>query len=238
MGEATAVMILQPDPAPIREQYAPMEENAKKLVISNKLDHSFAQHVLSKLRLAQRDVEELFREPKQKAHAAHRAICSAESKLLTPYRDAEHEVGRKLTVYEREQRAIAEAAQAALEDQARRDEEERMLTEAQAAQDAGAPEEAEAILEAPVVVPPVRVEPELAKVDGVSARTLWRAEKNHPAAFVAWLAQHPEETEMVERATEACRPAVNARARSQREAMRIPGWTAVPEISRAVTREA
>lgn len=225
-----SIVIQSPDAAPVVSEFAPVVVEAAELVVGTKGEHASALEIIRRLRLAQRKIQELFSQPKTDAFRAHKSICAAESKLLIPYVEAERIVSSKCTGYEREQRRIAEEAERHAREDARRREEELRFQEALEAENAGEAAEAQAILDQPIAVPTVRVEPEVAKVEGISQRVLWSAEVNDLVALVGYVAAHPEWISLVEpNAT-----ALNALARAQRGELRIPGVKAVSTISRAV----
>ena len=79
-------------------------------------------------------------------------------------------------------------------------------------------------------MPIVHVAPAVAKVEGVATTTRWRAEVTDLHALVRYVAEHKEWIGLIE----AVMPALNSMARSQREALAIPGVVAVKETSLAV----
>jgi len=117
-----------------------------------------------------------------------------------------------------------------LEAEARKAEEDRLLAEATAAQDAGDTEQAQAIIDQPIMVPVVTVAPAVARVEGVGQQTRWAAEVTDKLALIKYVALHPEWVGLLD----ANEPNLNRLAVSQREAMRIPGVRAVSRTIRMV----
>ncbi len=91
--------------------------------------------------------------------------------------------------------------------------------------------EAEAILEETVEAPVVRVEPRLANVDGVRTQRRYKAEVTDKMELIRYVATHPEWTGLLD----PNMPALNGLARSQREALSIPGVKAVAHDTKAVS---
>ena len=123
--------------------------------------------------------------------------------------------------YEDEARAVAEAQARALAEAARKQEEERKLAEAIAAEARGDKEEAEAIVSEPIEDVVVRVEPEVAKIEGQFDRSSWSAECLDIEATILWAAQDVK--------ARACylahaQVALNAHARAKKSVdLGIPG---------------
>lgn len=133
-------------------------------------------------------VEDVFKEPKQSAHGAHKSVCAAETKVLEPLRKAEKHLRREgsnwATKIERERLAVLrrqaeEQERKVAEARARRiAEEEARLAASTDAEDGGLD------IFDPLAIPPAEPEPEpepepvpeLVKTDGVSYRTIWSGE--------------------------------------------------------------
>lgn len=218
---------------PIRGEVAVAVESAMALSVSSREEHEIAQKALLAIAERERKIEELFREPKRAAHQAHKAITEMEKALLQPLREARAIVARKCAEFEEKERRAAEERRKALEREAKRAEEERLLAEAIALEEEGRAEEARAILDrepaiqATAVVP---CEPGISKVDGVQSRTIWRAEVVDFAAMVNYVAKNPQYLGLLEPSM----PALNALARAQREGFSIPGCRAVRDVTKAV----
>lgn len=227
----TAVTIQQPETTAISTAVAPFLREAEAMTVVNRETHRAALEAHKQLTLARRNVLDLFEDPKRKAHEAHRAVCGAEKRLLDPIDAAIKVIDGKCTSYETEQKRIADDKRRELEEQQRKEEEDRRIAEAAAAENAGDHEIAETILDdAPLILPPVHVESQVAKVEGVSTRTTYRAEVVNLVELCRYIVAHPQFVNLVQ----ANGPALNSLARAQRDALRIPGVRAVQETSRAV----
>lgn len=203
--------------------------------VTNVPEHRAAQEYLTDLARIERSVKEVFAEPKSAAHAAHKSICAAESKLLDPILDARKKVTRAIGVYEDEQYKIAEAERRRLESEARAKEEARLLAEAEAAQESGDTQLADQIIEEAIYTPTpvVHVQPQLASTAGVSSQRRWSAEVDDVAALIKYVAANPQFQNLLT----PNMPAINAMARSLKENMRIPGVRAFSTAVSAVRRE-
>ena len=107
-------------------------------------------------------------------HLAHQAALKDKARLDDPLAQTEAAFDRPMRDYLVEERRQREEATRIAEAAARKTEEDAILAEAVAAEQAGAPEEAEAILSAPVVVPSVVIPKAVPKVEGLRTTTKWR----------------------------------------------------------------
>lgn len=100
-----------------------------------------------------------------------------------------------------------------------RKEQERLAAQAQKAEAAGKTEKADAIREAAASVPTAIVLPPAPKAAGMVERITYSAECDDIVLLAAYVVEHPEERNLL--AVNA--PALNAKARSQKDAFRTPG---------------
>lgn len=230
----TELTLALPDAAVISAALLPLVQAAAAMIVSNEVEHGAALHTIAELRRREKRITEHFEPTRAALEKAKKANLAARDSLISPMEEARRILGGKCDLYEEKARRLAEAESRRLAEIARKTEEERQLQDAIMAEAAGSPELADEILAEPTPQPVVAVAPAVAQVEGVGSRQAWHGEIEDPGAFIRWLAAHPEETAMTARAAEACGPEVNSRARSQREAMQIPGWRAVAETIRSV----
>lgn len=211
-----------------------------------------------------------FKEMKDAANRAHKAICAKENEHLKPIEEAEQIAGRACRVYEDEQDRIRREAQAKIdaenrriaeEDRIRREAEAKVLRDAElarqaeqrAADDAArlkAAEEAQVIgaseetlnqiLETPVIevaeVPPIEafiepaepvmpvvVAPTIDRMKGLGIRRTWGAR----VVSIKDLCRAVADGKQPESYVVANMQALNARAKADKTAMRVPGVVAV-----------
>lgn len=222
------IILRQPDTAELEKQAAPMVVKATALAISNRDDHAVAQTVMADNKRYVRRVKEELDPLVDDAHRVHKGLTSLRSRLITPAEDANRIIAGKLDVYETEQKRLEDAERLRLEGLARKDEEDRQLMEAIAAQEAGELDVAAAILEQPVTVAAVHVPIQTAKVEGMGKHVKWGAEVVDKMALDRYVASHPEWSSL----TDPNMPNLNRLAVAQREAMSIPGVKAVAKTVR------
>ncbi len=185
-----------PDTTAIEAASADLSLKIFSLVVTTQDEYLYACDEFKRIKLAQKAVVALFREPKQKAAAAHKSICAAENKLLEPLERLESTHNQKIVKFQQEQRRLQaiEADRLRKEaDEIARLESERLkkiqdderMRQAEQLQQAGFKQEAEACiamdLPAPVVAPVIqKVAAEIPKVAGLGVRTNWRAEITQP----------------------------------------------------------
>jgi len=219
-------------PAGDGSEYGPLIAQARALFIVDQESHELGQRLYAGLATAKRAVIALWEAPKHAAHVAARTITQREGQMLAPIDLTMRDLSARMSAHEVDARREAAEERRRLEVLARVAEEERRLEEAIAAEAEGETEAAAAILDDVGPAPIIRVEPALARVEGVSARTTWHAELTDKLALVQHVAANPHLVHLLE----VYMPAANAMARAQREAMSIPGLVAVSETVRAVSR--
>lgn len=192
--------------------------------------HEDALLVIKECRTREKRIDELFEPARKALDAAKKEVLGLRDGAKRPYEQLRAEADRACLTFETEQKRKAAEEQARLEAQARKEEEERQLLDAAEAEDAGDTEAAQEILAEPVVPVPITVAPAIAKVEGVSTATRYRAEVVDLLALVRYVAANPHMVNLLV----ANGPALNAQARSLREAMQLPGVKVVKETDRRV----
>jgi hypothetical protein len=157
--------------APLRQQGAELVERAKAVKITDAASYEAVAGDLRRVVNYRRMIEKLFEKPKKHAFQAHRSITQLEAEFLALGTSAERiykvEIGR----WEDEERRRREQEQARISEDLRRREEDDRLRQAEALSDAGHQEEAEALLEQPIIAPVVEIQHE--KPAGISTRGKW-----------------------------------------------------------------
>lgn len=225
-----ADVIEAPDPEVVQSEYLPTVTSAKELTIANKNDHALGLAMLQTIAVAEKRVKDLFKEPKAAAHAAHKAISAAEAKLLIPLADARTAVTQKCIVFANAEQKRAQAEAEALAELARKDETERKLQEAVEADERGDKAGAAAILEEEITVPSFRVEPVIARADGISTRTYYRCRVVSLIELVRYVAANPHEVALLQ----ADETALRKRAESMKKGFKLPGCELDEQSSLAV----
>ena len=222
--------IATPDGTAIASEMAPLVASARAMTVTDMDSHAAALGAVKTLRLAEKKIEDYF-EPSRKAlDAAKKEVLKARDGLIAPLTAARTIVDDKAAAFEAEQRRIAMEKERILREQARKEEEDRMVAEAAFAESEGDAEAAEAILAAPVTIATVSVAPAVAEVAGVSTTTRWSAEVTDKMALIRYVAERPEWASLLD----ANMPNLNRLAVAQKAALKIPGVKAVPNTSRTV----
>jgi hypothetical protein len=126
---------------------------------------TIADNTVKDLDLMIKEVSDFFDPLVKKAHEAHKALTGKRGEVIKPLEDAKIYLVNQVKTYQRKLKEAAEAEARRLAEIARKEEEERRLAEAEQAMADGNEEEANAILEEPVYVAPVRAQVETPKVD-------------------------------------------------------------------------
>ena len=131
-----------------------------------------------------KEVDDAFDKNIKRWHEGHKAAIADKAKYWNPLDSAKKSVKKIMSDYDTEQERIRQAEQRRLEEIARKEEEERRLAEAIAAEEAArasgatveeAAQEATAIIEEPVMVAPVVVEKQVPKMAGGPVyQTRWK----------------------------------------------------------------
>lgn len=219
-----------PDTAPLAAGHQSLMQLAHELTVTDKDSHGRGLSLLKDIAGAEKRVIELFKEPKKAADTAHKFLTGLERQILGPIVTARKEVDGKVWRFEEQERARAEEEARKKAEAARRAEEDRKLREAEDAEKAGDKKLADEILNEPIETPVVPAAPALAKVEGVTSRSTWRAEVTDPMALIRYVAAHPEWESLLA----PVMPALNSLARAQRSNLKIPGVRAIEEVSKAV----
>ncbi|OQC19793.1 MAG: hypothetical protein BWX71_02589 [Deltaproteobacteria bacterium ADurb.Bin072] len=170
-----------------------------------------------------KEVSDTFDPIIEQAHKAHKKALEQKAKYYSPLDQASRNVKKLMSDYDEEQRRIAEAEARRLQEIARKAEEERRLQEAILAEEAGEKEEAAAILEEPVYVPPVQVQKATPKLQGGPVyREVWSARVTDIRALCRAVADGKASPECVM----GNMPTLNRMATALKATMQIPGVVA------------
>ena len=223
--EASRVL-LTPEAEEVTTRALTIPEQADAVKIVDADSYVKASGLWQDIRALRAKVKESFDPIIQKAHAAHRAALDSKAKVDAPLEVAEKTVKKAMNAWDEEQERIRQEEQRRLQEEARKREEEARLAAAIEAEQAGAKEEAEQILEEPVYVAPVVVQKQTPKVQGGPVfRTVWKHQVTDLMALVkAVAAGHAPLT-----AIQANDVFLGQQARSLKDALRIPGVKAYSE---------
>ena len=193
-------------------------DRASALTISDEASYRNVAEFGLAVKTMRKKIADFFKPHKERAHAAWRGLCTEEAKQLAPCDTAEATIKRKMLEFEAAERRRKEDERRRAEEAARKLEEDRRIQTAIEAEAAGDIEEADAILEAPVVAPPPpRVLETVTKVEGVKYVSRWTfdAEEIRIEALIAHIAgvetlAHPELVALLAPNTTSIRSMVTA----------------------------
>lgn len=248
----SAIVIERPDSAALAAENSALVQRANAIEVRSAAEEAEASVFLQGVASAAKAVKALFEAPKRAADQAHKSIVAAEKTLLAPLDSARSVVERKVVSFRAEQQRKADAEAARLREEARKAEEAQRKRDAEAAElaaiqeaaareaagdaagaaaalDRGAQESAQIQAE-PIAPVAVTVAPDVAKVAGVGTQRRWKAEVTDKAALIAFVASRLDWRHLLD----VNLPALNALARSQKQALAIPGVRAVVEEGLAI----
>lgn len=157
-------------------------DQAKQITaIKTAEDYTRAGNILLTIKEIRKKIENTFKPIKQKMDAAKKEVLDQEKAADKPLAEAESYIKPLIAGYLAEQEKIRLAEEARLREIARKEEEERQLQAALAAEAEGQNEEAEAIISAPVQAAPIVVPKTVPKVPGVNMRKEWKFRIINPA---------------------------------------------------------
>lgn len=158
----------------LKHEITTIDSQVSSIVVSNQETYKDAGNVTLTLDGLIKKVKAYWKDPKEKAHQAHKAITEKENEMLAPLKNMRNQVQKKISVYLTEQDKKKREAQAKLdEDRRKKEEAERKKLEARAnrAEESGKTDKAEALREQAedVYVPPAVVESEVEKTTRTEA---------------------------------------------------------------------
>lgn len=191
--------------------YEAAAEEVRAVKVKIKELEARRKEITGPLDAAKKSVMDLFRQPIEMLEKA--------GKIL----------GTALVNYDNEQARIKRERQALLDAEARK-ERERLAEEAAALAEAGRTEEAAAKLDTAAVISAPTVEAVAEKPSGISYTERWHAEVTDIVALCRFVAENPDQRELVTANTVA----LNGMARALKGSMRIPGVKPVSERTTTV----
>lgn len=214
-----------PDASLVKSEVAGIIEVAQAIKIKNTEDRQGAAAFERALIAKEKTIAAHYKPIKQSLDKHKRVILDQERGYLAPIREAREIVKRTELSWDNEQRRIAEEARKAEEAKLRKQEEDKRIAAAEAAENSGNAAKAEAILETPIEVPKVKIDPP--KQQGQSVRTTWKAEVVDFSKLLAYVAANPVLAHLVKPDEQAIR----AMVRIEKDAFKLPGVRAYSEKS-------
>jgi hypothetical protein len=149
-------------------------DQANAIIIKSNEDYARAGQLLITIKGIRKKIEDTFKPIKQKMDAAKKEVLDQEKAADAPLAKAEGIIKPRIAAWNAEQERIRKEEEDRLREIARKEEEERQLQEAILAEQSGNKAEAQAIIEAPVYIPPVVVPKTVQKLVGVSFTKQWK----------------------------------------------------------------
>lgn len=159
-----------------------------KIKVSTPDEYQRAGQLLLTAKSYMKDLEETFGPERTRRFTAHRELCAELNKGLVPAEAIEKALALAITRFQREaelarqieQKRLQDLAQKQAEEEQRQRQIENVLNAAIEAEASGNQELAEQIASAPIDstpawVPPVILQSNVPKIDGLSSRTAWKA---------------------------------------------------------------
>lgn len=175
--------MIKVNPGALEGQVAIVVKAANALQVASPEAYERGGEGLQHINARTKQVKDFFKEPKAKAHDAHKSITAAEKKLLDPLVLAKGIINRKMVAWDQAeekkrreaQRKADEEAQRKADEEAQRIAEEEQIARAEES-DVDDIEEimSEPVVAAPVVAAPVTVPDARPKVAGLTRRKNWK----------------------------------------------------------------
>lgn len=200
-------------------------ERAKTATIQTGEDYERAGELLKTVKGLRAEIDSTFDPIITAAHKAHKEALEQKKKVEAPLAEAENLLKPKIAAYLAEEERKRREEELRLQKLAQEEAERRRLEEAAMLDDIGETAEANAILEEPVFVPAVTVQPTAPKVAGITMRTTWAAQVTDLVALVKGVASGKVPIQ----ALKADQTFLNQQARAMKSALSYPGVRAVPD---------
>ena len=151
-----------------------LPDHARTLKIITALDYERAGEFLLTVKDLRKEIQQTFDPIVAKIWESHKAAVAERKRHEEPLIQAEGIVKPLMRQWDNEQERIRKERERLLQEEARKREETRILAEAMFAEAAGNKEEAQAIIEEEVYIPPVILPRATPKVVGISTKVNWK----------------------------------------------------------------
>jgi len=182
---------ITPDIQEIDRQALAIPDQARLIHVTDNGTMQLADNTVNAINDFLKKVDEHYKPMADQAFKSHRMITSRWKEVKQPLEDAKAHLVNQVKAYTRKLEEIRQAEERRLREEARKQEEERRLAEALQAEQEGNEEEAQAILEEEIYVPPPVVKVEAPKVDNRKYRTIPRARCIDKMKLIRFVAQNP-----------------------------------------------
>lgn len=163
-----------PDTKEVDSKALAAVKQAHSIVVQDAAGYEAASTFLIGLKELQKTIAETFDPVIKAAHEAHKAALAAKAKHSKPVEEAERIVKAKLVDYQEREAARQREEEARLREAALREEQEQLARQVEFLIETGRPEEALALMDAPIEAPPVIVPEATPQVKGIVTREVWK----------------------------------------------------------------
>lgn len=233
-------VIRTPDADIVQRGYFDTLVEARTLKITTEVHHKRAQEILKEIATAVKVLHEGnlatggefegFDDACEAANKAHKFLTNLRKMALAPYEEGRQAIEAEMNRYEAEEEAKRQARQKELDELARKQEEERRLNAAVAAEQAGDKDGANAILEEDVAPMSLTVASNTAKVEGVSKRWNYKAKVDDVIALLKFVVENPAFANLIT----PNQSALDALAKAQKDAFKLAGCSLDKQPVRSV----
>jgi len=182
---------ITPDIQEIDRQALAIPDQARLIHVTDNGTMQLADNTVNAINDFIKRVDEHYKPMADQAFKSHRMITSRWKEVKQPLEDAKVYLTGQVKGYLRKLEEIRQAEERRLREEARKAEEERRLAEALEAEQNGSIEEAQAILEEEIYVPPPVVKVEAPKVDNRKYRTIPRCRCIDKMKLIKFVAMNP-----------------------------------------------
>jgi len=175
---------------PVEEKALSIVDQAKAVNVTDSASYTAAGEFWKQIRDMMKEIADTFDPIISRAHAAHKEAVAQKAKYYVPLESAQKSVKQLMSAYDQAQEAIRRAEEARLAEINRKAAEEQALLDAIAAEEEAkrngatkeeAAQEAAAIIDTPVYVPPVVVPKSVPKMQGGPVyRSIWKFRITNP----------------------------------------------------------
>ena len=188
----TATMIdITPEIEEIDRQALTIPNQARLVRVVDNGTMQLADNTVNAINDFIKKVDEHYKPMADAAFKTHRSITARWKEVKQPLEDAKAHLVNQVKAYQRKVEEERQAEERRLAEIARKAEEERRLAEALEAEKEGNVEEAQAILEEEMFVPPPVVKVDVPKVDNRKYRTIPRCRCIDKMKLIRFVAQNP-----------------------------------------------
>lgn len=146
---------------------------AKSMIVTNPEQYLEATDFLKVIKGMQKRACESFDPIVNKTYAAWKESCNQKNLVIDPLKKAEELLKGKACAYNAEQQRIADAEQARIDAQKRKEQEE-LLAKAKKAEEKGQIEKAENLMQQAQNIPAPVVEKAVPKAEGITIKKVWK----------------------------------------------------------------